>query len=167
METGFRLPLAPAELDEGFRAAFAGLSTDLVDRWEAFAEATLPIIGLVNFRYEAPSGFVLRLRGGTSYWIGTGRGVPNTWFLLYSSQVGYETKRARMTLGVSGRQWLRPYDEEERESYHQFGFAVSLLLGNVQPGVYFRKPLYKQDFEDSPVPDVDFVAGLNLGVKIK
>lgn len=90
-EIGVRLPLAP-DTDEN-EAAIVGLFTELVDRAEAFISDAIPISGAINYRHKNPTGFVLRLRGGSALWIETGEGDETELFLLYSVQAGYESSK--------------------------------------------------------------------------
>ncbi len=157
--------LAPEELEDGYTAAFLGLLTDFVDRAEAFIEQNIPITGMVNYRYQHPSGVAIRLRVGPSYWLKTGDSVELETFLLYGLHAGYESEKFSIGGGFTGRKWLSPGEEGFNSTFHQLGFGVSYQVGRVRPGLYLRQP-FLPDLEDSPVQNIDYVAGLNLSVQL-
>lgn len=160
-EIGARAPLAP----ESNLGTTIGFLTDFVDRGEAFLPDILSVIAVQNCLYRAPTGFIMRLRGGPSFWIYTGS--ENTseeveLFLLYSAQVGYESNSFSLMGGLSGRMIVTESDLNIGErTLHQFGTFASLDLGRVRPGVQFRAPL-DEGFKDF----LDFAFGVNLALEL-
>lgn len=157
-EIGARAPLA-SEGNSG--AALAGIITDF-DRFEAFMPNTVPITGMLNYYHKDPSGFALRLRGGPSLLLYTDGDSDNTsdWFLGYSAQAGYETQRASVMAGVTGRANMSGDGDFGERSLHQFGANASMGFGRIRPGLHFRFPL-----DDDLKESLDFVFGANLAIQ--
>lgn len=159
-EIGARAPLAP----ESNLGTTVGLFADFIDRSEAFFPDVLSVIAAQNYRYQAPSGFTMRLRGGPSFWIYTGDEDLDEdveLFLLYSAQAGYESHNVSLLGGVSGRMIVTESDLNIGErTLHQFGASASVDLGRVRPGVQFRLPV-DEDFGDF----LDSVFGVNLAIE--
>ena len=158
-EIGVRLPLAP-DTDEN-EAAIVGLFTELVDRAEAFISDAIPISGAINYRHKNPTGFVLRLRGGSALWIETGEGDETELFLLYSVQAGYESSKFNFIGGFTGRWWLNEDGDFGERTFHQLGLAANVAFGVARPGISFRVPL------DEDMTDIlDIVYGLTLSLNL-
>lgn len=106
VELGVRAPLAEKE---NF-ATVCGISTDPVDRKEAFYRDIVSIIGMANYYHKIPSRFCARLRGGLAYWIDTNKEnyyeIENDLFFLYAMQIGYESDKVNIRWGFSGRAYL-------------------------------------------------------------
>ncbi len=158
-EIGLRAPLAPGEDDENASAAITGFLNDFSDRLEAFI---LPVTAILNYRYNSPKGFVLRLRGGPSILVATGERDKSEVGLNYGVQAWYAGKQVRVGGGLTGRAILTEEGNFGERSVHQFGVNADLLLSQVRPGVYFRLPLDK-DWSDF----VNFVFGLKFDVRLK
>ncbi len=159
-EVGLRVPVTP---EDKFLGVLTGIYTEY-DRFEAFLPDNLSVMTLTNYRYRGPSGFALKLRGGPSLLIYTGKdnlGDDVELFISYSAQAGYESERFSVVGGVTGRALLTEegggFDER---SVHQLGFNASVGLGKARPGVHFRLPL-DENLKDT----LDAVAGINLGVQ--
>lgn len=160
-EIGARAPLAP----ESNLASTIGFLTDFIDRGEAFLPDILSVIAVQNYLYRAPAGFIMRLRGGPSFWIYTGRENIDEeveLLLLYSAQVGYASNNFSLMGGLSGRMIVSEGDLNISErTLHQFGTFASIDLGRVRPGVQFRAPL-DEGFKDF----LDFAFGVNLALEL-
>lgn len=159
-EIGVRAPLTP----ESNLGTTVGWFADFIDRSEAFWPDVLSVIAAQNYRYHAPSGFTMRLRGGPSFWIYTGAEDTDEkveLFLLYSAQAGYESHNVRLMGGLSGRMIVTESDLNIGDrTLHQFGASASVDLGRVRPGVQFRLPL-DEDFGDF----LDSVFGVSLAIE--
>ncbi len=155
-EFGLRLPLVSSESEAAFVGSFADL-----DRWEAFYEDLVPVTGMVNYHYRAPSGVVARLRGGPSFWFFPNGGETEVLF-SYSAQVGYEARTVGLLGGLTGRTLATTDGDLGERSFHHFGTSAHFGAGPVRPGVHFRVPL------DSEVNDVvDWVFGVNVSVRVR
>lgn len=160
-ELGLRLPVTP---EDKFISALTGLYADY-DRLEAFLSKTFSLMTLANYHYRDQSGFALRLRGGPSLLIYTGKDSFDDeveLFMSYSAQAGYESERFSILGGITGRAILTEQDASfEERSVHQLGFNASVGLGKVRPGVHFKLPL-----DDDLKRSMNSVLGFNLGVEI-
>ena len=160
-EIGFRAPLAS---EDNF-GSIVGLFSD-IDRLEAFLADFLPINGMINYRHKDASGFAFRLRGGATFFINTDKQEfedASESYIGYSAQLGYESDQVSVGGGFTGRALLTEEDLDYGErSFHQLGFVASIGLGEVRPGAYIRLPL-----DDDLKETLDFVFGLNLGIRLK
>ncbi len=161
-EVGLRVPVA----DEEKSATYVGLLTEITERYDAFAPKFLPLTAFMNYRYQAPTGFVLRLRGGPAFWINTDKDRyedGTEFFLNYSAQVGYESNRFDLLGGFSGRALVSEEDLDARErTVHQLGLAATVTLGSVRPGMQVRIPL-----DEDVTEMLDAVFGLHFGIVLQ
>ncbi len=158
-EFGVRAPIAS---EEDASASFIGIFSD-IDREEAFIPDLLLITGILNHRYQARSGFLVRLRGGIHVWIPTESGGDSEAWLVYSGQAGYASEQFSIEGGFTGRYSLTAGTGDfGGRTLHQFGFVARIGLGNVRPGVHMRLPL-DQDLSDV----LDFVFGLNVAIELQ
>ncbi len=156
LEVGLRLPVAS---DDKFSATQVGFYTD-ADRFEAFLADVATVAIRVNYVHTGPSGLLARLRIGPSFWVDTGETLAdNEVFVDYSAQLGYEGGAMRWLGGLTGRWFATGEGDFGNRSFHQFGAALAVKLGQVEPGVQVRVPL-DEDLSDI----IDFVVGFNLTV---
>jgi len=157
-EIGFRPPFAPD--DE--HVSFSGFWTDFVDRADAFVKEATTVSGALNYMINTPTGFVLRIRGGTTLWMAPDEpDEESEWFLNYSAQVGYELPQISLVVGFSSRIWMGE-DPELGKSFHQIGIATNMNLGVAQPGISLRVPIGKEMTEI-----LDYLYSLNLSLNLK
>jgi len=156
-EVGARAPLLSADSDEDIGAFAMGVSTELVDRIEAFLPDTVPVSAALDYRKEVASGFSVRLRGGPSAWIPT-KGGDSELFALYSAQGWFTAGNLELGGGLSGRQHLTGNSDED-SNVNQVGLGASYGFGRFRPGVEVRVPL------DQSLRDLaGSVIGLNMKV---
>jgi hypothetical protein len=126
-----RVPLAP----EGNAAGNMASVVELVERFEAFYPDILPVTGMLNYRYQCPVHFFLRVRGGPSLWLVTSKDDPETsqddieLFTVYHAQVGYEYRAFSLSGGVTGRMLVTTDADFDARSFHQLGFAANTQVG--------------------------------------
>jgi hypothetical protein len=156
-DVGVRPPLAP----EDNSALFVGILTDQ-QRWEAFLPDVMTLRGGVNFRHRAPTGLVTRLRAGPNVWIPTESARDAEVVASYSGHVGFEAEQVSVLGGITGQAILTEDDMNFSErTTHQLGAILTLIAGNVRPGVFFQVPL-----DDDVRDTVDFVFGLNVSIDL-
>lgn len=147
-ELGVRLPLG-----DRFNAASAlGLSSDAADRLEAWADRAFSLQLTPNLIHRNRDGLVIRLRGGPSLLVPTGRGSDGADLIVaYGGQVGYEGDLVQLLGGVSGR----VIATSEGETFNHAVASVAFNLGGLRPAVILRIP-----FGD--VEGVDAIYGVAL-----
>jgi hypothetical protein len=157
-EAGLRFPMLSAEADDPAR--ITGFFSDL-DRWEAYLEETVSILGMVNWRGAHDSGVGLRFRLGPSLWIPTKQGDRTTeWHLLYAGQLFWKGKHLSAMGGVSGRAWITESEGTfDERTWHQLVFMLNVLTPRVRPGIRFQIPL-DEDLQDL----LDLVWGVQIEV---
>lgn len=164
-ELGVRAPLA----DEESFGTLIGLLTEFPTRSEAFLTDYVPVTASASYDFRLDDRLMFRLRGGPSLWLNTGDTVdPETdetivldteLLATYGGQLWYDAPRYNLGAGLIGRAALTADGDFGQRTLHQLGFSGNLVLGKVVPGLQFRVPLDDDD-------GVDFVAGLNLGLRI-
>jgi hypothetical protein len=160
-EVGARIPVVKADALEDELGYLTGLSSDLVDRAEAFLPDTFPVNAALDYRKQIAPKLTLRLRGGASGLVPTrneGGAREVELFGLYSAQGWFDDGKLRIGGGLSGRQHLTGSSGEDT-NLDQFGLGASYALGRFRPGIELRMPLDK-NLRDS----VGSVLGLSLQV---
>ena len=165
IEAGARAPLTPdiftdETIEGGSFAAAIGLLTEFGNRSEAFVPALVPVNAYANYMLRMnESPVALRLRGGPSVWIPT-TGADVELLASYSAQLWYMANRWSLGGGYIGRAIVTAEETSFGEAtLNQVGGSANLSLGRFVPGLQFRVPLDEDD-------GVDFIAGLNLGVRL-
>lgn len=164
-ELGIRAPLA----DEESFGTLIGLLTEFPTRSEAFLTDYVPLTASASYDVRLADRWAFRLRGGPSLWLNTGDAVdPETdetialdteLLASYGGQLWYDAPRYNIGGGMMGRAALTADGDFGERTLHQLGLSGNLVLGKVVPGLQFRVPLDDDD-------GVDFVAGLNLALRI-
>ncbi len=160
-ELGVRVPLAS---EDNALSMATGAITDF-DRLEAFAPKHFTVNGMMNFRRIESSGFMIRLRAGSSLAINTDKQDYERHadcFINYGAQLGYESRQFSVGGSFSGRANIS-LDEGNfgERTIHQLGLATSVQLGQFRPGLQFRLPL-----DDDLKTIIDAVFGFQLGIKL-
>ncbi|RMF69788.1 MAG: hypothetical protein D6743_01330, partial [Calditrichaeota bacterium] len=142
-------------------ATFIGFFSD-IDRFEAFIADNLTVLAFVNFRKNEPGEVGLRARLGSSILFNTQDKVDPDMFVLFSAQAVEQVGKVEFLGGVTGRVRLTRDRVLGQRGFLQFGLAASLGLGPLRPGVHFKFPL-----ESDLLEIIDFVAAVNLGVRLR
>lgn len=168
VELGARAPLASdlfvdETLEEGNFGTAIGLLTEFGTRAEAFLPDIVPLSAMANYWLRLSegeaAGLALRLRGGPVTWIPTDGGDVEL-LGVYSAQLWYQGAGFSLGGGYVGRGILTDEDASfDEATVHQVGGSANLTLGRLVPGLQFRVPLDEED-------GVDFIAGLNLGLRL-
>lgn len=153
---GGRLPVAP----ENNTATIVGLY-DRVERLGSWLTRSVPVQGIFSYQnWNRVTGLVIRFAAGPELWIPTEDGVDSDVVALYNAQFGYATEQFTLMGGFGGLLVLSEEDANLGErSLHQATVSISLLTGNVRPGIHLRLPL-DEDMTDT----VDYGIGLNVAV---
>lgn len=160
-ELGVRVPLAS---EDNALSMAAGAITDF-DRLEAFAPKYFTLNGMMNFRRVGSSGFMIRLRAGSSLAINTDKQDFERHadcFINYGAQLGYESRQLNIGTSFTGRANISLDEGNFNErTIHQLGFATSMRLGQFWPGLQVRLPL-----DDELKTYIDAVFGVQLGIEL-
>jgi hypothetical protein len=158
-EFGVRIPLAS---DENV-ATGTGLTTDFIDRAEAFAPKVVSIHAMANHLYRSEQGLSLRFRGGLLLWLYTrDTGDRTEFFLLYGLIIGYNSAAVRFHGGFNGRVLLTQGGGFSEKSLHQFIASANFGSGTVRPGFSLRIPL-DEDLKEI----LDSTIGLDVAFHLK
>jgi hypothetical protein len=140
-EVGIRVPLAS---EDKYEARSVGMFADWTQRMGAFANESLWLQGVVNYRTTSETGLGVRLRGGLSYWIPTcdGCGEPEL-FVIYGAKLSQVAGNVTLWGGLSGRMWIFSEWELdfEESTWHELAFGANLTSGRIQPGLSLRLPM--------------------------
>ena len=161
---GLRPPLiSDLDLDEGSgAAAFVGLTTEYIDRMEAYLPDVLSLIGTVDFKIESPDGFVAMAHTGAWTWIDAGDQQDESEFgVLYGAYLGYAGNAVRLYGGLAGRWILTEEGDFGENTLHELRFRASFAGGNVRPMLQLRLPL-DEDYKDV----LDSVIGVGLEIYV-
>lgn len=143
-------------------ATRAGLFVEFTERFDAFASSITTLSGAVNYYHESGEGFGLRFRGRPA--ILFVEDDQNEFWITYSVQGWYETRRVRAGAGLSGLFVAITEgspDFGERIA-HQVGLAAIGLSEQAQPGVELRIPV------DQNLREVlDLTFGLSVTVPLR
>ena len=145
-EFGVRLPTTE---ERKYGASVVGDRADLPRA--AFVENAVPITVAFNLR-EVSAGIVSRLRLGTTILIPTEGRLDTELLGLYSLQMGYEGRAARLGVALSGRVLVTSeYGNLGERSTNQMELHADFGPWRFRPGVELKLPL---DSAASPVPVV-------------
>ena len=157
-DVGVRVPIA--DEDKGFAALYGGVSD--IDRFEAFAVKSVPVVGILRFQTMIPATkFGVRVHAGPSinvYMDDRGDEIMDV-YMKYGLIGVYKDEAVLAQLGFSGVYTMRhQFEAREDQGSSQIGLTVNADIGaHFWPGLLLRLPL------DSKFGSaVDAVLGVNV-----
>ncbi len=134
-EFGARLPFSDNPAVN--QAAALGLASDAADRLEAWADRAVSFQLAPNLIHRSRDGLFLRLRGGPSLFLPTGRATGDTEVIVaYGGQVGFEGDLIHLLGGVSGR----VITGSGGETFNHVAGSIGFDFNGLRPIAFVRVP---------------------------
>ena len=138
MELGVRIPLVDGDQD---LAQATGAYAD-VARWEAFYHKVISVQSAFNVGEVTPSNIEYRLRLSPVIAIPTESSLDPELFGVYSLQIGYHGKFARIGTGITGRVLItEDFGNLGQRSLNQLELHADVGSWAVRPGFDLHLPL--------------------------
>jgi len=158
LELGLHFPTSPNDKPLAFSV---GLFSDF-HRLESFLTDYLILPIIFNTYKRNETNFFYRFRVGADIWINTGDNDESELLFDYGGQIGFETTKYNVKLGITGLAILTESDLDFSErTTHLLGLSANINLGKVIPGISLKVPI------DDDLNDViDATIGLGMAIKL-